>query len=142
MRYKYEIQNTWFFLLIPIAIIVSFKFSDLPWINEFRTLIPIVAVGIILVGYFSRKLRSKRLKKVGVSATAEILDVKEIGMYDSRYNPQIKVYLKVKPRYTPAYEKHFSGFFSKMDIHKLQKGNVLWVKYDPNNPKKVIIDAD
>lgn len=142
MRYRYEIQNGWLFLLIPIAIIVSFKFSDFPWINEFRTLIPIVAVAVIFFGYVSRKLRSKKLKQIGVSATAEILSVKETGVYDSRYNPQIRLNLKVMPQHMPAYETHFSGYFSKMELHKLQKGNILWVKYDPDNPKKVIVDAD
>ncbi len=142
MRYKYEIQNGWFLLLIPIAIVISFQFSDLPWINQIRTLIPVLAVGLILISSFSKRLRSKKLKQSGISASAEILEAKETGMYDNRYNPQIKLYLRIMSEHIPVYETQFSGYFSKMELHKLQKGNIIWIKYDPNNPKKVIVDSD
>jgi len=142
MRYKYHIQNGWLFLLIPIAILISIKFSDHPWNQQLRVLIPIVAVAAVLFGYFSRKLRSKRLGKIGVSATAEILEATETGIYDNRYNPKIRLRLKVMPKHMSTYETQFLGYFSKMELHKLQTGNVIWVKYDPNNHKKVIIHSD
>lgn len=142
MRYKYEIQNNWLLVLILIVIVVFLKFWDQPWVGQLRTLIPIAAVTFVLIGYFSRKLTSKKLKQTGVSATAEILETKETGMYDNRYNPKVWLRLKVMPKYMSAYETQFSGYFSKMELHKLQKGNTIWVKYDPNNHKKVIVDAD
>ncbi len=142
MRYKYEIQNGWLLILISIAILISFKFPNHPWNQQLRVLIPIVAVAAVLFGYFSRKPRTKKLGKVGVSATAEILEATETGMYDNGYNPKIRLRLKVMPKHMPAYETQFSGYFSKMELNKLQTGNIIWVKYDSSDHKKVIIHSD
>jgi hypothetical protein len=82
---------------------------------------------------------SSRLNKVGVSATAKILELHDTGVTLNN-NPQVKLLLEV---YTPmgqSYMVETKQYISRLQIPTFQPGNILPVKIDPNNKDLIALD--
>jgi hypothetical protein len=77
----------------------------------------------------------------GVSAPAVIQKVWETGTVMNETNPQIGILLEVRPANKPAYQAETKMFISMLQVPQFQPGAVVQVKYDPQNPAKVAVDA-
>lgn len=78
----------------------------------------------------------KRINEIGESAEALVLDISDTGI-SINLNPKIRLTLKVYPKDREPYVATVSQVVSRITVPRV--GDRLNVKYDPNDPAKVII---
>ncbi len=82
----------------------------------------------------------KEMRTRGESAPARILTVGEMGMRVNGVDPLITTQLEVQPANRPAFQAFAQGVVAAGSMSKYQPGATVWVKFDPNDPSKVILD--
>lgn len=109
-----------------------------------------LTVGILLVvldatmrlitGLMMQGQKAKRVLDTGESAQARILEMTQTGAYVN-YQPMVKFRLEVMPPHGASYEGEFSGVVPMISLAKFSVGMIVPVKYDPQKPEDVVIDA-
>lgn len=140
MRYKFNIKKNWQLALLALWLLFIFKFKNTTGWFSVLNIVILTAVAIAIYIFVKPKWVNNKIGKNGIPASATILEVSETGLYNHAYNPQIKLILEVMPANGVSYRTSYSDFFSKLEVHKLQPGNVIKIKYDPAKPKNVIMD--
>ena len=86
-------------------------------------------------------MKNREVLAHGESAPAVVLKVWQTGTVMNEINPQIGMLLEVRPTSKPAFQAETKMFVSMVQIPQFQPVAVLQVKYDPQNPTKVAVDA-
>ncbi len=82
----------------------------------------------------------KEMRTRGESAPAKILTVGDMGVRVNGVDPLITAQLEVRPANRPAFQAFAQGVVAAASMSKYQPGATVWVKFDPNDPSKVILD--
>jgi len=90
-----------------------------------------VAVGPLAASAINDHLKKKRLKQVGVKASAEIVSVEDTGV-TVNMNPYVKIIVKM-PNGNDA---SFKMLVSRVEIPR--QGDVIELLYDPSDPTVVM----
>jgi hypothetical protein len=82
------------------------------------------------------------LEKGGVSATAEILEIWDTG-WTVNDNPVIGMKVRVRPPDRPDFEATIEKTtVSRIAVSQFQPGNVIPVRFDPQNPTTLAVDPE
>ncbi len=76
----------------------------------------------------------------GESAPAKIVTVGDMGVRVNGIDPLITAQLEVQPANRPAFQAFAQGVVAAGSMSKYQPGATVWVKFDPNDLSKVILD--
>ena len=101
-------------------------------------LILLAALHPVLIPYLQGVRSKKRLKQEGIEAEAVILDIQATGIYLNNM-PQVKLQMQVYPRSGRHFVAEAFEVLSYLDVHQVQTGRSLLVKYNPANPKEVMV---
>ena len=93
-----------------------------------KTLLPVFRIAMI----------NRRLVRDGVEADAVLLNIEKTGLYINK-QPQMKMQLQVHPVTGRNFVSETKEVVNLMDLHRLQIGGTLKVKYNPANIKEVMI---
>ena len=102
------------------------------------TLFSLVIVGIFIL-VVGPQAAAQHILATGVSAEAKILEVRETGITINKLDYIVNFVLEVRPKGLPPYKTKTRGMLSRLTMAQFQAGNVVPVKYDPKNPKKVAL---
>lgn len=111
-----------------------------PLIGSIMAVIFIGAFGWAYWAVFHPMIRSGKLLKTGVPAEATILKVWDTGVTVNN-SPQVGLLLEVRPVGRSPYQVEIKQLVSRLQVSYYQPGQVLTVKYDPNEPKNVAIES-
>jgi hypothetical protein len=108
--------------------------------------IAITVVVLLIVGVFVGRLvmngmKNREVLAHGEPAPAVIQKVWQTGTVMNEINPQIGLVLEVRPTNKPAFQAETKMFISMVQIPQFQPGAVVQVRYDPQNPTRVAVDA-
>lgn len=76
----------------------------------------------------------------GVPAKAMILTASDTQVKVNGENPWMTFQLQVQPTDRAPYQATAQGVVGAIAVSKFQPGATVWVKYDPNDPSKVVLD--
>ena len=82
---------------------------------------------------------TNRLNKVGVSATAKIVELRDTGVTLNN-SPQVKLLLEVYPPMGQTYLVETKQYISRLQTSLFQPGSILSVKIDPNDKDSIAFD--
>ncbi len=82
--------------------------------------------------------QTQQLLATGVPAQARILQIGETGTYINN-NPAVDILMEVMPQGRPPYQVQTRMVVSLIRLPSIQPGNIVPVKYDPNDPTKVAL---
>jgi len=117
-----------------------FGLSVAIWASPFfGTIIAVLFIGSLLF-FIKPILDSQKLLKTGVEAKGTILSTWDTGVTVNE-NPQIGLKLKIEPTGKPAYEVETKQLISRLQTYLYAPGTPVTVKYDPENPRKVVISG-
>lgn len=86
------------------------------------------------------RFNMKRLQKVGIPATAKILELHETDITVNN-NPQLKLLLELTSNSGHVYTTTCKTIVARQRPIHFEAGKEVKVKVDPNNEKNVILDA-
>jgi hypothetical protein len=92
----------------------------------------------IFSGVMRGAKQTRELLMTGVPAQARILQLGETGMYVNN-QPAVDILMEVQPHDRPPYQVQTRMVVSMIRLASIQPGNIVPVKYDPNDPTKVAI---
>lgn len=82
----------------------------------------------------------RRLREIGMPAEAEILRIWDTGVTVND-DPVIGMEVEVRPADGDPFEAVIpKTWISRLDIPQFQPGQILAVRYDPDNPTRVAVD--
>jgi hypothetical protein len=109
-----------------------------------KLLITIIIIGLLLVVFgpmIMRNVAHTRIQKKGVRANARILEIRDTGSRRNK-NPVVRIKLMV----TDAAGREFPGEVempvSPVYASRYQPGKTVRVKYLPDSPSSILIDAE
>ena len=112
------------------------------------TLVPILLitiVSIVIVIFVIRRLSGNTGANRALMATGETAQATILNMWDTGVtindNPRIGMLLEVRPNNRPAFQVEVKQVVSRVQTAQYQPGQMLEVKFDPNDTKKVVISA-
>ncbi|MCL4506258.1 MAG: hypothetical protein M1434_15450 [Chloroflexi bacterium] len=112
------------------------------------TLVPILLitiVSIVIIIFVVRRLSGNTGANRALMATGETAQATILNMWDTGVsindNPRIGMLLEVRPANRPAFQVEIKQVVSRVQTAQYQPGQMLEVKYDPNDTKKVVISA-
>lgn len=94
--------------------------------------------GCAVVDKMSGEGEAKRIRRVGQSAEALVLSIRDTGMTVND-NPIVAFRLEVRPPTGQPYEVETRGLVGRLDVPQVQPGAVLPVAIDPKDPLKVAL---
>jgi len=94
---------------------------------------------IVFMAVRKREQAVKRIMQEGIQAEAVILKAEHTGGVVNGVNFNIRFLLEVRPKDKPAYQASAIALVPAVNLPKYQPGTIVQVKYDPNEPKKVLI---
>ena len=94
--------------------------------------------GCAVIDKMSGEGEAKRIRRVGQSAQALVLEIRDTGMTVND-NPVVAFRLKVQPVSGDPYEVETRGVVGRLDVPQVQPGAVLPVAIDPGDPRKVAL---
>jgi len=80
------------------------------------------------------------LKIAGRSARAIIKKYTWLGTYVNGNNPYVEIEVEVLPDISPAFSGKTKGVIAEASVEKFQPGKEIYVKYDPYDNAKIVID--
>jgi hypothetical protein len=81
--------------------------------------------------------KRERLMKTGKSAKAEVLRVEDTNVTINK-NPEVRLYLKVKPDDADEFDAEVETVVSRVNIPR--KGDIVKVWYDPKNRVEIVVE--
>jgi hypothetical protein len=151
--------NVYVWFLLPIfGIIIAIKDfypNTIPFNRDILIgIIMVLAVGSIAFSFyngfkglfkhlFSGGQRNKILE-IGKPARAKILNLKESdeGTVTINDQPFATIEVEINDGINKPYKTEIKTIISRLEIPKLQPGNFIAVKVDPNDKMKVVIDPE
>ena len=107
----------------------------------FLVLAPIVVLLVVALPLLVKYLRSRRVRRTGVSAVAKVISVKDTGTRFN-YEPVFSLQVEVTPKDQPPYSAVVERVITPIDADRFSPGTMIQVKYDPNHIDRVaIVDA-
>jgi hypothetical protein len=111
--------------------------------NRIKLIIPlalIVGIAIPAIFYFYPEYQRNQLLEKGIPAEGTILRLEDTG---NRFNdqPQVKLWLEVRPQGAPAFETVTKMVISPVYMPQFQPGAIVQLRYDPEDNTKVAIEA-
>ena len=94
--------------------------------------------GCAVVDRLSGEGEAKRIRRVGQSAEAVVLEIADTGVTVND-NPVVAFRLRVRPVTGDPYEVRTRGVVGRLDVPQVQPGAVLPVAIDPADPQKVAL---
>lgn len=94
--------------------------------------------GCAVVDKMSGEGEAKRIRRIGQSAEALVLSIRDTGMTVND-NPIVAFRLQVRPPTGDPYEVETRGLVGRLDVPQVQPGAVLPVAIDPKDPSKVAL---
>ncbi|MBN2057820.1 MAG: hypothetical protein JW782_03385 [Candidatus Saganbacteria bacterium] len=103
---------------------------------------PAMAFGFFMMGYFLLLSPYQDLKLIqnGEPAMAEIVKISPTGNLINE-QPEVRLFLVVRPENGPEYETTKRMVISPVYLPQFQPGAQLKIKYDPNNIKRIAVEA-
>ena len=80
----------------------------------------------------------RRLLREGLEAEAVLLNMEQTGLYVNN-QPQIKLQVQVHPHTGRNFVSEIREVLTLIDLSQLRIGSTLKVKYNPTNPKEVMV---
>lgn len=125
-------------IVVAIAAVIATK-------SYFALIIIALVVGIMGTTFWKVLFRpmmiSNRLAKVGVGATAKVMEVKDTGVTVNN-SPQIKLLLEVTPPNGQPYLVETKQLISRLQTAMYQEGTILQVLIDPNDKDYISLDYE
>ena len=92
-----------------------------------------------MIDSFTREDTAREIRKAGLPAKGTVLKIWETGV---RVNdsPVVGFRLKVHAEGMAPFEAETKALISILWIPRIQPGAVLPVRYDPNDPSRVVLD--
>ncbi len=81
---------------------------------------------------------SEDIYRTGELAQAKVLSFQSLGMF-LEGNPVVEIAVEVTPESMPAFTGSFRAIIQANSFMKFQPGNTVWVKFDKQNPKQVVL---
>ena len=103
-------------------------------------LIAIVVSGLVIFNMFRNRAKTQNLLQNGTPASAVIVSIEDTG-WRINDQPQAKVTLQVTPSDRPPFQAVIKQVFDVFDLGSLQPGAPAQVRFDPNNPSKIVIES-
>lgn len=94
--------------------------------------------GCALADKLSGEGEAKRIRRVGQTAEALVLEIRDTGITVND-NPIVSFRLEVRPVSGAPYEVETRGLVGRLDVPQIQPGAVLPVAIDPQDPQKVAL---
>lgn len=94
--------------------------------------------GCAVIDRMSGEGEAKRIRRVGQSAEALVLEIRDTGMTVND-DPVVAFRLQVRPISGTPYEVETRGLVGRLDVPQVQPGTVLPVAVDPQDPRKVAL---
>lgn len=94
--------------------------------------------GCAVVDKMSGEGEAKRIRRIGQSAEALVLSIRDTGMTVND-NPIVAFRLQVRPPTGDPYEVETRGLVGRLDVPQVQPGAVLPVAIDPKDPSRVAL---
>jgi hypothetical protein len=101
-------------------------------------LLVVTLSGCAVVDRLSGEGEAKRIRRVGQSAEAVVLEIADTGVTVND-NPIVAFRLEVRPVTGAPYEVRTRGLVGRLDVPRVQPGAVLPVAIDPTDPLKVAL---
>jgi hypothetical protein len=76
----------------------------------------------------------------GVAAEATVVSATPLNIFVNGSNPAMKLRVEVHPATGPKFQADTIGVISAASVSRFEPGDVIHVKYDPNDLTKVAID--
>ena len=96
--------------------------------------------GFFIYRMFKGRAQTNALLQNGVPAPATIVSIQDTG-WRINDQPQALVTLQVTPADRPPFQAQVKDTFSPFDLGSLTPGAPAQVRFDPNNPSKVVIES-
>lgn len=81
-----------------------------------------------------------QITAIGESSRAIVTGYKWLGVYVNGNNPFVSLDLEVLPETRRAFKAQAKGVIAEQSVSKFQPGEEIFVKFDPNNTRKVTIE--
>jgi hypothetical protein len=137
----------WFNRLIwfasaPIAILgllegTGIYSNPFNWMWYFCFALPFILMFLLMFSQIYENIIAKILAKKGLTGSAKILAISDT-LTRLNHQPVLKMELEITIPKTPVYRVEIEKVVSLAAIPQLQPGNVVKVKVDPNNKKRII----
>ncbi len=96
------------------------------WIALIGFLIFLLITGLVIGPKIWRHFQNKTIQRVGVEASARIIDVIDTG-HRANYNPEVVIKLKVQPEGSAPYDTEVRAVVSVVGLQALRPGTVVKV---------------
>ncbi len=131
-----------YFFLIAAAVILGMYLMSEEIVGPVGYVIIVVAAVLIPMIFFNKTVfktsgKDKKILQNGITARAEILEIKDTGVTINNIYYNVILRLKVMPDSMPAFEARASHLFSRVSMPNA--GDILYVKYLTNDLTKVVI---
>ena len=83
---------------------------------------------------------NQALIKTGTQARAKVLQYLPMGIDVNGSNPAVTLQLEVQPASAPKFNAQAQGVISSVSVPKFQPGQLITVRYDPNDLTRVTIE--
>ncbi len=83
---------------------------------------------------------NEALIKTGTQARAKVLQYLPMGIDVNGSNPAVTLQLEVQPANAPRFNAQAQGVISSVSVPKFQPGQLITVRYDPNDLTRVTIE--
>ena len=90
--------------------------------------------------FFQQMIMASRLRKTGIAGKGVITDIVDTGVAIN-YQPQVKLILDVKNSVGQTYTGSVKIVLSRFQMQQYQPGMTVALLIDPNDEKKMILDA-
>jgi hypothetical protein len=111
-----------------------------PLIGSIMALIFIVVFGWVYLSIFRPMIKSGKLLKTGLPAEATVLKVWDTGVTVNN-SPQIGMLLEIRAPGRSPYQAEIKQIVSRLQVSYYQPGQVLTVRYDPDDIKSIAIES-
>ena len=98
----------------------------------------IIPIGLGFGPDFCREMERQRIVEEGIFADAVIIDINDTGnrMND---NPEVEISLQVTAKDGSSYRAVYVDYLSPVTLVKVSPGKTVKVKYDPEDPSRVVV---
>lgn len=100
----------------------------------------LIVFWLLYAKIFRPMMQANKLLETGIQARAEIKEMWDTG-WTVNEQPRIGLLLVIQPEGRLPYEAKTTMIISRLQAHLYQPGTELTVRYDPNAPEKVVVEA-
>jgi hypothetical protein len=121
----------------------SYSYAELPVLARYSLFL----IGIFFVAAFALifgapvipYLHTRRVRKHGQPAEAEVIDIQGTNTYINR-RPLVRLMLEVRPKVYPIFEAETEYLIPGHRLGKFEPGEILQVRFDPESHVVAVVD--